>query len=478
MLCTNVRVACRFNIYVFINTLIILLGLLDLGLSSAFIKYLSHYRYLGHTDRIKDLVHSNNSLFFLIGLIGFLVLIAAGWLAKSLLPFVNFPGNYFLEIFGLAGLMFFINTAATVFMIAPRALERYDVSTKIDLALLIVSNLLTLVLLLSGQRLLGILAGQTIIAFAFAFVYYLNSRKILPQAGLKFAWVREEIINCYRFGLKTFVASLAGSSLNYLDRLLIPFYLGPAALTYYSLPGNVTSHIPGVSNSLTAVLFPMISGLNSLNDREKIKKIYIQSIRLVTIIVFAITASIMLFAYKIMLYWLGLDFAVNSTNIMIVLALTHFLIALSKPLTSILLGLDKTKFLALSSLAMAALNLILIFILLPLGISGIAWAFLLSVLPIIYMFYHVEKKFLGLAGRFKAYLLLYGKNLATAIIFIPLIHYLFLPLTVNVFILIVAGPAAVLLYLLLYKILGFVEKEDWLVLQNFYRPIVKQFLKR
>ncbi|MFA5029395.1 MAG: oligosaccharide flippase family protein [Patescibacteria group bacterium] len=469
----------RYGLYVLINTILVLLGLLDLGLSTALIKYLAQYHAQQEENKIKNLFYSNNSLFFIIGVLGLAIMVALGYWGKAIFQNSSLDQNLFLITFSLAGITFFINTVNSVFTITPRALQRFDLSTKIDLTQLTILNLGALALALLGYKLIAILALQAGLALVFSFVYRRYAKKILPLAKLKLAWVKTEVKNCYQFGLKTFVSNLAGSSLNYLDRLLIPIFLGPTALTYYSLPGNVANHTPGVTNSLTAVLFPMVAGLKGVKENEKIKNIYIKSLRLITILSAAITVSIIAFAYKILFFWIGAELAEKSTAILIILALTYFVISLSRPLTSFLLGLEKTKFLAVCSVLMAIFNLILILALLPtFGITGAAWAFLISVLPIIIMFGYAEKHFFHLTNRAKEYFKLYFKIILTAVAAYLVDILILIPLSVNLFALIVLGPLAVIIYLLLYRLFGFYEREDWQTIKNFLGKVYQNLYQK
>jgi O-antigen/teichoic acid export membrane protein len=144
-----------------------------------------------------------------------------------------------------------------------------------------------------------------------------------------------------------------------------------------------------------------------------------------------------------------------------VLALTNLLLAMSGPLTNFLLALGRFRFLTAMSVAMAGLNGILLLIFLPrYGIIGAAWAYLLSVLPIGYMFYYSEKNFLQLPNRRHYYASALFKLTITTIVFAAACWLFFRPLISNLPTLIVLGPLSVLTFLLIHRLLGFFEPED------------------
>jgi len=468
----------NYGLYVLINTASLLIGLLDLGLSSAFIKKLSQYQATGQNNKIKNLIYSCNSLFLIIGLVGFGIMAILGWFGNSIFGGDTAVPIFYLTAFLIGGLTFFVNNANSVYTITPKALQRFDIFTKIDLSHITIFSLLTIVLIFLKLGLIELLALQFSLALIFSFIYRHHSQKILPEVKLKFAWDKSEIISCYRFGLITMVSNISNSLLTYLDRLMIPIFLGPAQLPYYSLPGNVANHTQGVTNSLTAVIFPIASQLQSINNTEKIKELYVKSTRLITVLGAAITISIIAFSDKILYFWLGKNFATNSTKILIILALTYFLIALYRPLSSLLLGLGQTKFLSAFSVAIAIINFVALIILLkPWGIYGAAWAYFISVLPITIMIYLIEKKLLKLTGRTKYYFQTTIKIVLISLISLMIDWWLIRPLTTNILALIILGPLAVIIYLLLYRLFNFYEVEDWEKIKKFTLIIVKRLLK-
>jgi O-antigen/teichoic acid export membrane protein len=354
----------------------------------------------------------------------------------------------------------------------PQALQRYDIFAKISAGQLTVTNLLILVLVLLGFKLKAVFLASTVSLAIFAFCYYVYDKKLLPEVTLGFNFVIKEINRIYSFGLLVASTNLASSILLQLDRLIIPAFLGPSALTYYSLPGNVASKIPGVTTGFGGMMIPLACSLSGQEDRATIKTVYIRAFRNLTLVSAAIACGISLFAYKIMYFWLGQDFAAKSTNILVILTATYFLLGIFTPLTQFLLGLGKVKFLAIFSGGLALLNMLLLFLLVPrFGITGAAWAYLGSTVPVVWAFYWTEKKILELENRAADYFKLYAKLILTAVIFFIIIKFTLLKATASLAGLIVLGPVSVGFYLLLYKLLGFMEKEDWDLFASYIKKI-------
>lgn len=465
-----------YGVYVLVLTVTSLMGLFDLGIGQILIKYISEYHTVGNEKRLKDLMYSFNSILLGLSITGLMMFFLIGYWADSLFPSSVVSSREYFIIFALSGLISFVSGLNSLFAMVPVALQRFDYSTKIGLASMTLSNLTILLLVLSGHKLKAIFLAQLLYSILFFIIQRHYARKILPLAELKFSWAWVEVKNAYKFGIATYMSNAANSALTYFDRLLIPIFLGPSALSYYSLPGNVAAKTPGVINTLSGVIFPIISGLHGLHDMEKIKNIYKRALNLLTVISFAITISIVLFANKILLYWLSAEFASKSTTVLIILAFTYYLLSLGGTLNSFLLGLSKTRFLFQASTVMALANIALLLLLLPkFGIIGAAWAYLISVFPIVYMFYYVEKKFFDLSGRVLDYLALYFKLAIASVPFVIICKLVFLPLTHSLKTLIFFGPASVISYLVIYRVFGFFNREDVAAINAYFNLIFNKF---
>jgi len=449
----------EYGVYVFLSTVLSMLGLLDFGISTAVGKYLAEYYAQKDFEKITKLLGTANSIFSGVAVLGLLIFLIGSLVPSFTSLLSGFP-NYYIGIIA-AGLLFAVTTISATYSLTFNALQRFDISSKIGIVLLAIQQLSIVTLVLYGYSINAIFVTQLVIACISFLIHRKLATKILPSIPKKLLWDRVEAIKCYKFGLITFINNISTSSLTYLDRLILPFFLGPSNLTYYSLPGNITTRVPGFSNSLSATLFPMASSLQGLGDIEKIRILYIRSFRLITVIAASITITILSYAHQILQYWISPDFADKSTTVLIILAFTNFVLALGGPLSNFLLGLGKLKFLTTMSITMAVTNTILLVILLPIyGINGAAWAYLLSLAPIVYMFYFTERHYLSLPERKKYYFkTILGNILVGGIVFIVAKIFL-IHLIVNLVTALAVSGVTALLYLGIYWLLRFFERDD------------------
>ncbi len=463
----------NYGIYIFFNTVLSFMGLLDFGVSTAVGKYLAEYHGRGDMHRIKALLATANTIFLGVGVAGLIVFLV-GVALPSIFPIFSDYGDYKIGLIA-AGLLFLVSSISSTYTLVVTALQRFDVGTKIGIASLTVQQISILILVLNHYSINAIFVTQLIFIIITLFVQVRACQKIMPETVYRLGWDKIEAKKSYIFGLVTFLNNMATVSLTYLDRLIMPFFLGPSALTYYSLPGNIAMKVPGVSNSLAAVLFPMASSLSGSGEFDRLKTLYIRSFRLITVLAAAISVTAIAFSRELLTYWISPDLAAKATTVMIILVVTNFVLALTGPLSSFLLGLGKLKFLTTLSIIMALINTILLVILMPIaGITGAAWAYLLSLIPSIYMFYYTEQHYLKLDRRMHYYVNIIWKNLLVSVIMLFIARFVgaqFVHSLTSVF---AIGAVIGIMYLTLYYLFGFFEQEDVESMKLFFKKISKR----
>ncbi len=468
----------EYGIYIFINTLISLAGLLDIGFSTALSKFIAERHGGNNIEGLKNLFKTANTILVIIGVVGALAIISSIFIGLSFLPneITNSYGLY-IPAFIYAGILFFINSINSLHIIIPSAYQRFDIGVKIGIVFITIQQAGILFVVFLNLSLNVLFLIQTILSFVFYFVYKKYSVEVLnkeeKESVWSYGWDKNEAILCYRFGIVSFFNNIAGSSLSYLDRMIIPLFLGPSNLTFYSLPGSVTNKIPNLSTTLSSVVFPMTSYFEGEGNRDMVKNLYVRSMRLITIISTAITVAFIAFAYQMLQYWISSDVADKATNVLIILAVTNLILAITGPLSSFLLGMGRLKLLSVTSVITALLNAIFLIILLPrFGILGAAWAYLLALVPYIYLLYKTEYSYLKLTFRRAHYFKLIRQLAVTASIVYLIDVFIVRQFISNFFLVVSSIIFSCLFFMLIHYLFGFFENDDSRDILNFIKQSI------
>lgn len=474
----------EYGIYIFINTLVSIAGLLDVGMSIAIAKFLAERNGSQNKEGIKNLFKTANTLLFIVGAVGTTFITSSIFIGLAF-----FPGSLvdayqaYTPAFIYAGALFFVSSINTLHIIILIAYQRFDISAKIGIFFITIQQSSMLAAVFFHWSINTLFLSQAIIAVLLYYIYKKYTLPILSPDERPFArmygWDKQEATNCFKFGIVSFLNNLAGSSLAYLDRMIIPIFLGPSNLTFYSLPGSITSKIPSLSNTLSSIVFPMTAYFEGGGNREMTKNLYIRSMRLITVISTAITVTVIAFAYQLLQYWISADLADRATEVLVILAITNLILALTYPLNNILLGMGKLKALSITSVITAVINAILLVTLLPtFGIVGAAWAYLLAFVPYLFLIYKTEKFYLELTFRRAHYMKLVGQLFVTSTIVFIIDVYLIKPFISNFLLVLSASAFSCFIFVGTHYLFGFFEKEDTYDILKFIKQVASMMKMR
>ena len=164
-----------------------------------------------------------------------------------------------------------------------------------------------------------------------------------------------------------------------LDQLMIGYYLGEFSVGIYAASVKISILLGFILTSINGYIAPKISQAYECNDFIGIKKIYLNSIKIIAITVFPIVLPIILFP-KFFLSLFGSEF-VNYDLTLLIVNITFLVSALFGPVGYILNMTDNQLILMKILVCGILVNIILNLTLIPImGINGAAIATLVSVL--------------------------------------------------------------------------------------------------
>jgi O-antigen/teichoic acid export membrane protein len=450
-----------YGVFIFINSILSLIGLLDFGISTAAQKYITEYSAAGLREKLRNLIGTMNTLFTAMGIVGLTIMATVGYVGCGFFNCTAETTFSYPTLFLLAGLIFLVDSVNSIYNIIPYAMQRFDLTAKLGVAKVSLQQLTALVLVLQGFSLYAIFISALLYSIAFSFVSRSIALKIMNEARFYFRFHKESAKEVYAFGLSLFITNLSTNSLINLDKFVIPIMLGPSRLTYYSLPGAISSKVPGLIGAFSSVIFPVTTQVASTGDQELLKRLYLRSFRLVAVLSASMAIPIFILSKEILRFWLDETFVQQSSLILMIFAVICFVLSLQSHMSNFLYGLGKLRAITVLSMIMAVLNVLLLALLIPrFDIIGAAWAYLISILPVFYLIYYLEKKYLGLTRIFLRHFVLYAKILIVGLALFAIIKLLLAGLITNLFSLLVMCGLSVVIYLALYWAFGFFKKED------------------
>jgi O-antigen/teichoic acid export membrane protein len=388
----------QYGIYALSGVLFSFISILDFGVGPTLLKFVSEHAARGQLRDLNATVAASLVFYALIGVVG---LITAATIAAF------FVGDLF-HLSGdlrstaefvllVSGVSFLLSMLLSGLSSVPAGLQRFDLLTIVGFAIqtpVAVANILVLHL---GFGLRGVtIVGAAAPAVGLV-VFVILNRRLIPGFRPIPQWNPQLLKRVFSFSAWAFIANLSGTILFQLDKIFIGTLSNVRAVTFYTVPGSVAQRLHSASSSLSVVVLPLASDLLARGETERVKELYRRGTRFVALFVCSIGIPLFVFAHDILHYWLGSDFAAESTGVLRLLVVTYAILALTAVPYYVVMAAGKPRVAAIYGLAAAALNITLIVALIPpFGIVGAAVAYLVSTVAVLPFIWYTERRVLGI----------------------------------------------------------------------------------
>lgn len=365
----------EYGVYIILGSIIGFLGLIEFGLGSATIYYLSIY--LKKNDYLNlNKVFSATFYFYLFISIFIFIFIILG--SDSIINVMNINVINNVNTFNLifySAVSFFITFVSSAFISVPQVKMRFDLFFYIQIiqnVFRLVFNILSIYL---GFGLEGLIFSNIIVSVIYLITSIVFSRVVLPELKIvKFDY--NSLKKIFSYGIYSFLSSTIGLFWKYSDTLLISYFLGPLYVAFFSIPQQIMLKLLGLINSVGNVLFPKFSSISSAEERNKL---YLDSTYLMLNISVLIFVPLSIIFSDFLSLWISKEFSEKTYLLAIIIASSSIIRGAFIPYQALFQGIGKPKYLLnitiLSTLTIIIGDLILI----PLyGINGAAYALMIA----------------------------------------------------------------------------------------------------
>jgi len=366
----------HYGLFVLLASITGVLGVLDLGLGQATLRYVAHYYGRKDMAGINRTLGATFAVHVLTGSLAWALLFygaswVAGWLAVA-------PQDLELtvDILLVMAISFGLTLVSGAFGAIPKALQRYDLDTAVQLGQSILQLLGTAAILLLGMGIYELVVWGLMTTLFRQILNMALAKHLIPELRLVPRPSREGLREVFGFGIYSAISQLLAVVWQESDRLLLGTLFSASAVGYLTLPKNLVTRGASALCSAGSALFPRFG---ATEDRHEIRRLLLDA----TWSMFS--ASIVLFVPITVLLpdflrlWVGPEFAATSARVGQVLAFSFIFRGGFVPYQGLFQGLGKPQYLTVislgSGLTILALNLLLI----PaFGLVGAGYAYVLA----------------------------------------------------------------------------------------------------
>jgi len=436
----------------------------NVGFGRAATKYIAEYRASGESEKIRDIISTSFFINIIVGLIGTTVIcLSANWLVSVVQIKVEDQEKTVLALY-FAALIIFSLMINQVFYAILQGYHRFDIYSKIlNLnSLLILSG--NILLAYYGYGIVNLLAWNLLINVFSVLLFIIIAKKSLSEFEISFKIKLSFLKLILRYSAGIIGYQILANGLLLFERFWIAGQLGTENLTFYVVPMSLAIFIHGFISSIILVIFPLASELR--NNQEKLLRLYTKATKVVCFFVIFLGTTLIIESRVFLTLWLGTDFAEKATLLLITHTITFSMLAILAVSWQMTEGLGYPSYNTFIFVICLMINVgVIIWLTQSLGNMGVALGRLAGFGTIFFSIFYVEKWFFKqIQTEFWIKLLLkLGVSAAFAGVIQKLIIDYFQIGWLTFILSIVCGG---IIYCLSLLILGFVTKEEKLLLRN------------
>lgn len=360
-----------------------------LSISRAIPVFLAEYRVNNQTEKIGELVSATLAINLFIGFSTLLFfLFGAKWLVTSVMQISpQFQKEAQIAFYLAGGTLLFL-MVSQVFNSIPQALHRFDIYSSIALTTTLLLQIGNVLLVVAGQNVSSLFIWNFILIFLSCVAYWYVAKHLLPESKLTFTFSIGLVFKIIKYSGGVITYQVLGNFLFIFERTWLTRVSGHESLTFYVVPMTIALFIHTFISSLALVIFPLATEANAQNNKERLKTIYVRSIKFLAALMIFPIVTLCVCRKEFLTVWMGADFAQHSATVLALLTISFGMIAFSIVTWSMVDGLGKPWFNALLVLIWIIVSVPLIVWLTPkMNVAGTAYGrFYSTVLTIpIYM---------------------------------------------------------------------------------------------
>jgi O-antigen/teichoic acid export membrane protein len=387
-----------YGLITLVSALVGYLGLIDLGLYQALVRYLSFYRARDEGRPVFAILRRAIVWFACAGSVAALGLIlSASWLATDLLHVSPELLPSAVTVIQISAVNLVPGLLLSVGAAVPVSFLRYDIAAGMTGVFTTLSWVGPAVIVVLGYGVVGIaLFYLTSNVVALVLYIYFGQKLLRPiprDAGPEWPEIRRKVLSFAGLVAANRVGATVAAQ---TSRLMVGATAGTAAAAYYQVPNVLASKATELLRRIASVLFPTGAALISRGDYEGLRSLYLSSSRILFLLNAAMTVPIAIYAYPLLEYWVSPDYATEGSVALVIFCATVAINAAALSVGFLSWSAERAGTNLLYSTANSAISLALLY---PLtaryGVLGAAVSGLAGALVQPFFIHHVNRRVLG-----------------------------------------------------------------------------------
>jgi O-antigen/teichoic acid export membrane protein len=300
------------------------------------------------------------------------------------------------EVYLLILLSCALQNSAAMFLAVFKGVQRMDKSNAIEITMSLINAAGIVFFLEMGFGIFGLALNALISVVLAVVITGLTVKRQIPEISLRWRYDGKLLREMCGYGAKLQVSRLGGLICFQFDKVIISWFLGIAAVSFYEVSSRLASFMRAIPVVMLSALIPATSELDARNDQARIFKTYILASRYVAMVTIALVAFFVLEAGSLVTLWLGRGFD-ESVVLVQILAIGYGVNALGGAASQTGAGVGRPEFDMRSTVLLMIVNPILsLFLIRNFGAPGAAAGTSISlVVAAFYLLFMFHRKYVN-----------------------------------------------------------------------------------
>lgn len=322
-------------------------ALVDFGIGSSSVKYISEYNAKQQFSDINKLIITNIVFYVIFGLVLLIIIFLFG---NNILELIGVPHHliddaYFVFVTA-ALILVMLNTASPITSVVT-GLQRMDITNMVMVVTSILNIVQTIIVLSLGFGVRGLIIGSLFInLISISWLSYWSFR-ILPHLTISISEIEwKKFKQSWRFGINLQISRISQVVIFQVDKIFALSFFGPASAAFYEIGVKVTTLARSIPLVLTSALLPVASEIDAKKEDIKINILFERGSKYLIIVGMLFLGFIFLESRLIVQTWMGKSLNENgiltASFIIKILVFGYFMNTITAIASTIGAGISRT----------------------------------------------------------------------------------------------------------------------------------------
>lgn len=243
---------------------------LDFGVNTALVRYISKYTALNDTQKAVGIYSSAFVFFITLSAIATVPILFLGFYFSDFFDIESYSQKYIFLAFLIIGADLIVNLIFGTFSGTLRGFHRFLELNIILISTTVLKNLLLVYLLFNDYSILSIAILQLFASTSRYLLQYLFLRRKHPLLRFRRSTVtKSNFSQIYSYSKYSFLIAVALKILFFTDSVVIGSMVSLQAVTFYAIPATIVEHMEKLIWGIIAVLIPIVSSRESTGKFEE-----------------------------------------------------------------------------------------------------------------------------------------------------------------------------------------------------------------